>query len=471
MNADHLSRYPEEEQVMRDCLENKNCITKFPVIEDPMSARVFTIRQEQLRYEQYEDEWCSSMIEKIRTDPELFEQKYSLIDDTLYRKIFENISVKNVPCIPKKLINDIMKLSHDTSESGHLGINRTIARIRSRFYWPTLFRDVRNYVVTCKICQLHNISTQKPKGHLKSIAPEDIFYRVGMDIIGPFHTAKSGYKYILTFVDFASRYAEAVPLKTITSEDVIKAFMETICLKYGMPSVLVSDRGTQFTSEITTDLMKKFGSDQRFTTAYHAQSNGLVERFNRTIVGMLKKFTNAEQTNWNEYIPYVLWAYNTTPQANTKFSPFLLVFNREPVLSLDHLIEGMADLNANYIKDINQNIDYIRFLARENLRDQQRIQKNRYDSKRSGIVFKKGDKVLLKRNARVVGLTDKLLQTHLGPFVIVQPIDDLDYLVDLKTRLDIINISNRTKYHERESNIKDKTNTEDCSHLRSNFMD
>ena len=435
--SDCLSRYPRESRALMNMISPDS------------------IKREKLMELQSKDNWCNSIITRIRKEGSC--KNYTLKDDVLYRDSMTQFGLKHLLCVPQALIPEIEYICHDAIESGgHLGRNRTIETIRKRFFWPTLYRDVRNYVNECKTCQLMRDRSEKPPGELMNIKAEDVFYHIGMDIVGPFRKSARGNEFILTIIDFATKYAEAIPMRRITSEDILQALFKKIFLKFGVPKIIQSDQGKQFTSIVTQDLLKRLGTDQRFSTAYYPQCNGLVERFNKSIVSMIRKFVNENHTNWDDLIDYVLWHYNTTRQDSTGFSPYELVFGREPVLLIDHLVEGMRETNSPYYNQVGEQIEKIRSDARENVNASQRYQKIRYDRLHTANPANQiipGDYVLIKRHRTVPGLTTKLLSKYIGPFRVISRLNTNTFLIDFIHKTDSVNVANLVKFRFKKNAI------------------
>ena len=153
----------------------------------------------------------------------------------------------------------------------------------------------------------------------------------------------------------------------------------------------MSDRGTNFRSELIGELLRIMGTNRQFTTAYHPSCNGLTERFNKTLADMLAMYTNTNQTDWDEFLPHVTFAYNTSRQDTTKLSPLMLVYGREPVLpsetSLRKNIENIDIIN------IREKALAVKNMAVDNIRLKQNIDKKRYDEKHRHVKFRVGDKI------------------------------------------------------------------------------
>ena len=199
--------------------------------------------------------------------------------------------------LPKRYQRQVIRLAHDIPFAGHLGREKTAWRILQRFYWPTLFQDVRRYCETCKECQLHGgRGGRAPLIRLPIIG--EPFKRIAMDVVGPLPRTRRGNRFILVLSDYATRYPEAIPLRNITANKVAEALID-IFARHGIPEEILTDQGTNFTSTLLGELYKLLGVRALRTSPYHPQTDGLVERFNRTLKGMLRKVLRGEKRDWD----------------------------------------------------------------------------------------------------------------------------------------------------------------------------
>jgi hypothetical protein len=385
---------------------------------------------------------------------------FVVVKELLYRHFqsnkIENGKLFKQLCVPLQLRNDVLKLAHDSVMGGHLGIKKTTDKILSQFWWPGIMADVKRYCRSCDICQ-----KTFPKGKVQKVPIGDMplienpFDRVAVDLIGPINPpSESGNRFILTIVDYATRYPEAVALKKIDSETVAEAMVD-IFSRVGVPNEILSDMGKQFTS----DLMKQVGTllsiKQLTTTPYNPACNGLVERFNGTLKSMIKKVCSEQPRLWDRYISPLLFAYRETPQASLGFSPFELLFGRTvrgPLTILKELWtkeipEGEVKTTYQYVVDLRNRIEETLDLARTELaRNSQRYRKygNVGRKKKS---LKVGDKVLVLRPTS----NNKLLMHLQGPFEISQKVSDFDYKVIVKGKEKVYHANLLKKYVTRES--------------------
>ena len=145
------------------------------------------------------------------------------------------------------------------------------------------------------------------------------FERMAMDLIGPLPRSRKGNRFVLTIVDYATRYPEAVALPSTEASRIAKELI-TLFSRVGIPEEILSDQGANFMSELLQELYHLLHIRRIRTTPYHPQTDGLVERFNGTLKGMLRKFVGRGQKDWDEYLPYLLFAYREVPQESTGFS-------------------------------------------------------------------------------------------------------------------------------------------------------
>ena len=235
----------------------------------------------------------------------------------LYRKHQETKTRRsfNQLVVPKELRRQVMSVNHESAFSGHLGAKKTEVRILPNFFWPGLRQDVIRFCRSCDVCQrtVKRGSVKKvPLGSMPLI--DTPFKRVAVDIVRPIAPpSEAGHRYILTLVDYATRYPEAVPLKKITTEAVAEALLD-IYSRVGIPEEVLTDEGTQFVSECMQEVSRLLSIKGLTSTPYHPICNGLVERWNGTLKSMLKRLCQDQPKQWHRLINPVLFAYREVPQ-------------------------------------------------------------------------------------------------------------------------------------------------------------
>ena len=227
--------------------------------------------------------------------------------------------------VPTSCRQDIIKIAHEIPMAGHLGRNKTAKRILAHFDWPTLFRDVREFCRSSDRCQ----KAGGRKCGKVPLIPLPImsvpFQRIPMDIVGPLPKSNKGNRYILVICDYATRYPEAIPLRSIEAETIAEELV-VLFSRVGIPNEILTDQGSNFTSKLLQELYRLLHMRRIQTSPYHLQTDGLVERFNQTLKAMLRKAASAEGKDWDKLIPYLLLAYHEVPQDSTGFSHFELLY-------------------------------------------------------------------------------------------------------------------------------------------------
>ncbi|PNF20862.1 hypothetical protein B7P43_G11799 [Cryptotermes secundus] len=211
--------------------------------------------------------------------------------------------------------------------------------MRKKYYWPNLHRDVEDYVLSYEQCARLKAGrvTTAPMGNLpEARGPREV---VSIDITRSYTTSRRGNRYLLTYIDHFTKWAEAVPLPDQEATTVASALVMQIFTRHGVCDKLLSDRGRNFTSDLIREICRLLGVDKIFTSPYRPQSNGQVKRFHRTLHAGLAMYadpsgTNWDElgrtgTNWDEHLDLVLWAYSSQPHSSTGYLPYHLTHGSE----------------------------------------------------------------------------------------------------------------------------------------------
>ena len=311
----------------------------------------------------------------------------------------------------------LLYMMHNDPTSAHFSTDTMFNKIKERYYWPQMYENIREYVQSCDACQRRGKSRSNQLLH--PIAVHGPFYQIGIDFVGPLPLTPQGNKYIIVAMDYMTKWPEAKPVPVATAEETSKFIYENIICRHGCPAKLLSDRGTHFNNQMVEKLLEKFGIKHVFSTPYHPQTNGLVERFNRTLCESLSKLVK-QTDEWDKYIAPVLFAYRTSKHSTTKISPFYLVNGREAKLPVDNLSDNLENINQRISTLIND-LPHVREEAKVKVQESQVKQKEYHDQKiKKEINFEIGDKVLYYDAAKEKQWTGKLDSKWKGPFYIHQ---------------------------------------------------
>ena len=339
--------------------------------------------------------------------------------------------------LPQAYRLEILRIAHSIPLAGHLGQEKTRERIEPHFFWPGCYKEINNYCATCPECQLVTRKMKALRAPLKSVPIVDTpFRKVAMDLIGELPRSKAGYRFVLTLVDYATRYPEAVPLKNASAKEVANALI-SIFSRVGIPEELVSDQGANLIGKLMTQLYETLGIHKINVSVYHPEANGLVERFNGTLKSMLKKFITDNVKDWDKYIPYLLFAYREVPTSSLGYSPFELLYGRTVRGPLTVIKEswlerdpGETDLVSHMI-EIRRRFSQMSEVVKENLKESQEKQKRLYNKQSSHRLFQIGDKVIVF----LPTASTKLESKWSGPYEVITVKDDgRSYEVDTKQR-------------------------------------
>ena len=236
--------------------------------------------------------------------------------------------------VPKAGRERLFLSYHASLFGGHLGRTRTLARLADRFYWTGMADDVKDWLSQCVAC----IKRKSPVGRhhpLGNIPTGHRWDRIAMDILDVCDPTPEGFRYILVIADYFSKWTEAFPMKNKCADTVADILVENIILRFGMPLVIHSDQGREFENGLMKSLCALLGCTKTRTAPYHPESDGMIERFNRTCLMMLSMFVNDRRDNWHELLPFIMHAYRTSVHESTGYSPFRLMMGEECSLPQD----------------------------------------------------------------------------------------------------------------------------------------
>jgi transposase InsO family protein len=289
----------------------------------------------------------------------------------------------------------IMQEAHDSPYSIHPGNTQMYMDLKGRFWWSNMKRDVAKYIALCDVYNRVKAEHQKPAGLLQPLPiPEWKWDNIGMDFITGLPRTKSGYDSIWVVVDHLTKVAHFIPMKTTyTSARLAKIYMNRIVCLHGVPKSIVFDRGTQFTSHFWHHLHESLGTRLEFSTAFHPQTDGQIERVNQILEDMLRACALDYGSSWDENLPYAEFSYNNSHQASIEMAPFEALYGRKCNTPL--LWSGVGErslFGPDIIKDAEEKVH----LIRNRLKIAQSRQKSYADSKRREVTYEVGDRAYLR---------------------------------------------------------------------------
>ena len=323
--------------------------------------------------------------------------------------------------LPETLRQEYMKQMHEEVFGGHLGRARTTTKLTDRYWWPRMIEDIKKWVVSCPVCQERKnpIRTIAIRPNILASTP---FQVVAVDIIGPLPKTKDGYEYAIVFIDYLTKFVEAFPLKTISTKRIATVLIEQIVCRYGAPRALLSDLGSNFISKLARSVYNLLDIHKLNTSSYHPQTNGLVEKFNSTLKTMLRMYVDLDQRNWAKFIPYCVFAYNTSRQETTRYTPYYMLFGRSATLPVDVMSTTEDEIYTNEDEFIQKRIINMRY-AHKFAEDAHRKIHLKYKTKlekKTHDKYEVGDKVYCRIYQPKFGIPRKEALLWHGPFIILE---------------------------------------------------
>ena len=335
----------------------------------------------------------------------------------------------------ERIKTQVVQELHCTPYSAHPGIQRTVARVKQSFYWKGMVGDIRQFVENCTVCQTEKSDHTLAKGKLMSThIPESKWSEISIDFVTDLPPSATGRDTILVTVDKATRMVHLAPCrKNITATGTAQLLWSTVVRYHGLPRVIYSDRGPQFTARAWQELWKLTGTILGYSSAYHPQTQGVVERMNSVVSQTLRCLLHEknEKKEWEILLPTVEMVINSMPNSSTGFSPYYLNYGHEPVMPIQ-LLCGNERVSTESVASFIQRVTSDWELARGNLKKSVELQQKYYDKKHRDIRFKVGDMVLLStRNLKMKGIPGKLQKRFVGPFQVVEAIGQQAYRLSL----------------------------------------
>jgi len=226
---------------------------------------------------------------------------------------------------PTHMRYGLMTREHYLPQAKHPGANKVYTSMRRLFYWKQMVVDVYAFVTDCSQCARNRVGKRRKINYLKTFPPTGPLTDLCMDLLGPVPRTAAGNEHLLVIVDRFSKMTRAIPLQRIDAETIAAAFLDNWVADYGPPATVSSENGPQFRSSFFEGVCSLLEISNRYSTTYHTQTNGQVDRYNRTIVGQLRTHLEDHQDRWDELVSMLTLAFNSRPQQNTGVAPLELV--------------------------------------------------------------------------------------------------------------------------------------------------
>ena len=327
---------------------------------------------------------------------------------------------------------------HDSATSGHLGAKKTYNKVRARFYWPSMRQFIRRWVLTCEMCQKRKGPAQKPRGKMQEYlvgAPNE---RMAMDVMGPFSMTDNNNQWLLVIGDLFTRYCIAVPLQDLTATTVAEALVVNWVALFGVPLEIHTDRAGYFEGNVFQDMCKLLGIQKTKTTAFRPQSDGFIERVNRTLNNMLNCVIQDNPFSWDLLVKMCVLAYNSSVQESTSESPAMMMFGRELRLPIDVISPMVGDEckyanHSEYVQKLQVRLGKVFESARQCMKKATLKQQQGYNNRLKQNEFESGSLVYFLNPVKGKSPKENYMKWK-GPYVVVKKLSDAVYKIRLNSR-------------------------------------
>lgn len=326
------------------------------------------------------------------------------------------------PVVPFSWVSRILETFHGLS---HSGINPTTKAIQTDFVWHNMKKDIRNFVRSCLTCQQAKINKHNRHPLRDFDPPSGRFGHVHVDIVGPLPSS-CGYRYLFTMVDRWTRWPEAVPMQSMTSEDCANALINGWVARFGIPEIITTDRGRQFESSLWRELSRFLGFQNSRTTSYHPQANGLVERFHRSLKAALMARLS-KVGDWFQELPWVLLGLRSAIKDDLGYSPAQATYGESLRIPGRFLSTDPAPPPSGcFVQNIRQRLSCFPF-----------VNPRRHGSFSPYLSssISKVDYVFVRVDASKSPLTPP----YMGPFKVIERHSDY-YLLEMRDKIDSVSI-------------------------------
>ncbi|KAE8247514.1 hypothetical protein A4X03_0g7031, partial [Tilletia caries] len=357
--------------------------------------------------------------------------------------------------VPEPIRVEVIKSRHDHPLAGHPGRRKTLSLLRRDYFWPSMRNMVEDYVDSCDPCARTKVPRHKPYGLLKSLPiAKRPWTDISMDLIEGLPPS-NGFDTILVIVERLTKMSLFIPThSTLTAPELSKLYLHHVFSKHSLPSNIVSDRGSEFTSSFWRSLCQLLNIEQSLSTAYHPQTDGQTERVNQNLEQYLRLYTSYQQDDWADLLPLAEFTYNNTEHSTTSVSPFFANKGFNP--SFDITPTTAADNPAAHpqANDLVTLLGHLHQHLRDQIAEANETSKTAYDRKHlQAPVFSVGELVMLSaKHIRSKRPTAKLDNRFLGPFKIIACISSYAYRLELPSSMRIHNVFHVSLLESHKSN-------------------
>lgn len=382
----------------------KASLKSFKALLDSLDSKTFSILIDPDRFNPSEQNNILDLLKEIFNDPQ-----YTI-----------TVCDRDVEIPPKPRRPRIIKEYHESVIGGHRGSFKLRQLLQERFYWPGMGKEIVEFIRSCPSCQTNKNYIPKIRQPMQiTDTPRSAFEKIQIDIVGPLPVSSKGNQYLLTLQDNLTKYSDAIPLRNIDAATVAFALAEQFISRFGCPRAIHTDQGRNFISQIMKNFCKIFKIQRITSTAFHPQSLGSLERAHRVFINYLRHYCT--KTDWDDWIRFCIFSYNTSTHEATGFTPHELVFGEKANIP-SQFAKGHAPRTfAQHLDELFAKITTTQTTAVQNLEKAKQRSKGYYDQALKPYKFNVNDFVYLLREPK----RSKFDCDWLGPYKINQMLNNL----------------------------------------------
>ena len=374
--------------------------------------------------------------------------------------VFKECFHKNGLCkyyqllIPRSLKQEVLKEVHDAKMGGHFGCRKTYEKVKQKYYWYEMKDDVNNWVLQCDVCAADKVPQKKPKAPLGSLGVGATLATLSTDLVGPFPITPRGNRFILVLTDHFTKWVEIFAIPDQTAATTASVILNEVIARYGAPLSIHSDRGSNYESQIFQELCRLMEIKKTRTSVRNPKGNGQAEKFNRTLVRMIKAYLKGEQEDWDLNLGCLAAAYRATPHTSTGLSPNMMMLGREVRIPAELRSGSLCEPEGNAVTSYGEYVNWLRErmqvaydIARSHLDKAAKHHKYAYDTRLKYMNYDPGDCAWYLHERRTSGISPKLQMAYVQ-CVILRKFNDVNYLIRLKEGTDCVVHHDKLKKYE-----------------------
>ena len=366
---------------------------------------------------QLEDRHLKAIIDNLKEKGEKskYYRRYIVLDNVLYY-VTSNEELRIV--VPSAIQSKIIEETHAGSSGSHIGRDRTFDMLRRRYFWKGLSRQVYDYVSKCDKCNQQNLVAQNAPLQETPIAQYP-FQRISIDTCGPYPITENDNRFCVTVTDQFSGWVEVFPVPDKRATTIARILIDQVFSRHSWSRFMTSDNGTEFINEIIKSITEMGHINHIKTSIYHPQSNTYAERPHRTMVDCLAKVSHKD--DWDVYVPSFTAAYNSSVSAGRKYSPFFLLYHRDPTVPLDTLLRDRGHYyGSDFFPAALETMHEAYHIVRKRIKYNNQRNRDYYNKNKKKVQFEVGDPVYLRKFIRD-GKLDSKWEPHFRVIVKTGP--------------------------------------------------